>query len=390
MDIGIVVGAVTPRAGGLFHSVRLPSNRLTADGHSVTVYGIGDAEVAGVREQWAVTELKVYPSIGPLNFGYAPALRRALLEARHDVVHQHGLWMHQSTAVLAWRRRTGCPTVISPRGMLDPWAVNYSGWKKRLVGRLFEYANLHGAACLHALNHSEAEAIRAFGLRNPIAIIPNGVDLPDRRERHIRPSWLPEDGRRALLFLARIHPKKGVLELVGAWSKLKSAQPSLARKWRIVIAGWDDGGHVEILKRQIADYNLHDDIILPGALQGTEKAAALTHANAFILPSHSEGLPMSVLEAWAFGLPVFMTRACNLPEGFVAGAAREITIEPGALPDQLAEGLADPALSKLGERGRCLVETRFTWADIARRQRELYFWLVGGGAVPEFLYPVGT
>lgn len=389
LNIGIVVGAVTPRAGGLFHSVRLPCNRLTADGNDVTVYGIYDTEVPRVVEQWAVTQLKMFPAIGPLNFSYSPALSRALGESHHDLVHQHGLWLHQSTAVRAWRRRSGRPTVISPRGMLDPWAVKNSGWKKRVAGHLFEYANLSEATCLHALSQAEADAMRASGLKNPIAVIPNGVDMPDRTECYARPQWLPEDGRQTLLFLARIHPKKGITELVDAWSRLKSVRPDLAREWRIVMAGWDDGGHVALLERLIVAKGLKDDILLPGALHGGEKAAALTYADAFILPSHSEGLPISVLEAWAFSLPVFMTRACNLPEGFAEDAACEISIQPDKLACQLIGGLSDPMISARGARGRSLVETHFTWDRIVCGHRELYSWLVNGGPAPKFVHPAG-
>ena len=117
---------------------------------------------------------------GPRAFGYAPELSRALDAARLDLVHTHGLWMYPSVAAAwRWATRWKRPLVVSPHGMLEPWAVRNSAWKKRIAGWLFENRHLRRAACLHALNDAEYEAIRAYGLTNPVAVIPNGVDLPE-------------------------------------------------------------------------------------------------------------------------------------------------------------------------------------------------------------------
>jgi poly(glycerol-phosphate) alpha-glucosyltransferase len=302
--------------------------------------------------------------------------------------------MDDQWAALQWQKKTGRAVVISPHGMLDPWAVKNSAWKKKLVGWFFASESLRRATCIHALCESEAESIRAYGLTNPIAVIPNGIDLP---ETGCRKSAVgdQQEQKRKILFLGRIHPKKGLKELIEAWSRLgeKRAQ------WQLLIAGWDDGGHLERLKKQASEFGLRwrdlsqqtfnldtptFDICFLGPKFGEEKHQLLQSVDGFILPSFSEGLPMSVLEAWAYGLPVIMTEFCNIPEGFAAQAA--IRVEPR--PESIAEGLesffslADEERGAIGECGRRLVEERFTWDSIARQMKAVYEWCLTGKNPP--------
>ncbi|NJL07686.1 MAG: glycosyltransferase [Methylacidiphilales bacterium] len=163
----------------------------------------------------------------------------------------------------------------------------------------------------------------------------------------------------------------------------EASRPATAARWRLVLAGWDDGGYAAGLKTLATDLGLADDVLFPGPLFGNDKAAMLAHAQAFILASYSEGLPMAVLEAWANWLPVFMTAACNLPEGFAAGAAVEITAAPDDIAEVLAAHLGSPTdLAIIGSRGRELVEMRFTWDRVADDLLAVYGWLVRGTNMP--------
>jgi poly(glycerol-phosphate) alpha-glucosyltransferase len=305
-----------------------------------------------------------------------------VIAADLDILHSHGLWMYPSVVARKWASRNGKPHVVSPRGMLDPWALANSRWKKRIAWSLFEHGNLSNAACLHALTEAEAEAMRRVGLRNPIAVIPNGVDAqPDTGDLR-SPDWLRGDGRALLLYLGRIHPKKGLLPLIVAWKAL-ARRSDLTRRWVLAIAGWDDGGHLAAIDAAIRAHSLERDILLPGPLYGEAKDAALRHACAFILPSLSEGLPVAVLEAWSYGLPVFMTGACGLPEGFREEAALEISAEPNAMAATLADGLGDAAaLSAAGARGRALAQRKFAWSRIAADMADVYRWLAGSAPRP--------
>ncbi|MGE3993699.1 glycosyltransferase [Pseudorhodoplanes sp.] len=352
------------------------------------MYGLRDRFTDEDISEWSTLDTTTYCTLGPTKLGYAPQLGRALMAGNHDLLHQHGLWLAISRQVSAWRHCTNLPVVITPHGMLDSWAISNSRWKKRIAGLIYEDANLKGANCLHALNESELISIRKLGLSNPVAIIPNGVGLPKLDEIPERPSFFYAGDRKTLLFLGRIHPKKGLRELIEAWALFKADAPKLASEWRLMLAGWDDGGHRAILEEMVARQGLSNDVVFPGPQHGDAKAGVFAHADAFILPSYSEGLPVAVLEAWSYGLPVFMTKACNLPEGFEAEAAVEITTIPEDIKRILVAHLDDSALSARGQMGRSLVAQKFSWMRIARMQDELYKWLVRGGSMPPYVNKV--
>jgi glycosyltransferase involved in cell wall biosynthesis len=327
-------------------------------------------------------DVSAYRVAGPRAFGYAPALAPALDAAGLDLVHTHGLWNFPSLAACRWGRRTGRPWIVSPHGMLDAWALRRSTGKKRVARILFEDANLHGAACLHAVNEAEALAMRAFGLRNPIAIVPNMADLPPPTLPPA-PAWKQalQPGTRVILFLGRLHPKKGLSELIDGWSRLPAASRD---RWHLAIAGWDEVGMQNALESQARSLGVSASVRFIGPQFGDTKAVTLAHADAFILPSHSEGMPVAVLEAWAHALPVVMTRACNLPIGFAAGAALATAPDPATIADTLAAliTLNERQRRSMGEAGRQLVHDRYSRQRVAAAMSQVYRWLLGAAVRP--------
>ena len=371
------------RAGGLFDAVRGLSARLQdSEAARVSAIGLADDMTATDAEAWEGINVKAFPVRGPTALGYAPRLTGALQSEAADVLHLHGLWMYPSAAAQAWSRHTGRPVVISPHGMLDSWAVRNSRWKKRLVGALYEHRNLRNAACLHALCEAEAEGIRSYGLGNPICVIPNGVDLPAYSD-DAGPPWtgaIPTDAN-VLLYLGRLHPKKNLQALVDAWHGAASFPG--AEYWWLVIAGWDQAGYKQHLRRRV------DELAVPrvwfaGPQFKEAKTATFRHAAAFVLPSLSEGLPMTVLEAWSYGLPVLMTPECNLPRGFEAGAALRIGSDTGSLVEGLRALFAENAAGReeIGRRGRALVESDYSWPRVAEQMIKVYRWVLGEGPRP--------
>jgi poly(glycerol-phosphate) alpha-glucosyltransferase len=304
--------------------------------------------------------------------------------------------------------------------MLDPWAIRNSRWKKVVAHWLYEGPHLRGAQCLRALCEPEARALRDLGLKNDIAIIPNGIDLPSGSPL-CPPPWknFVEPGSKVLLFLSRIHPKKGLMNLLRAWARVQAALGNArAGKWILAIAGWDQAGHEAQLKQlateltipwtdirahatasgPMADGPVVRSPVVSGPSIGSPcsviflgpqfqdpKAACYHYCDAFVLASLSEGVPMVVLEAWASSKPVLMTPQCNLPQGFSGGAA--LQAEPTA--DSLAEGLdslismTDGDRAAMGTRARTLVADRFVWPRIAVQMKEVYEWMLGGGAKPD-------
>jgi len=352
-----------------------------------------DARVLGVRDPTAPplpapsVPRAVFPSIGPVALGYAPALAAAIRDDPPDVLHLHGLFTWSSRITRGWGRRSEGPVVVSPHGMLEPWALANSAWKKRLFWHLVERDNLRGASCLHGLCLPEARNFRSLGLRNPIAIIPNGVDLlemPSPLPRAAFDALFPvAAGRRSLLFLGRIHPKKGLLHLLDAWATVKAEGRLGPDGWLLVVAGPDQLGHASEVQARTRAHGLEQDVIFTGQLHGEAKWAALSAAEGFILPSFSEGFSVAVLEAMAFRIPVLLTRQCNLDvEALGAG----LLCEPDAssVAKQLRSFLAleEKGRRMLGEKGRRAVEERYNWQAIARDMGNVYAWLLGAGQRP--------
>lgn len=365
-----VLTTCSRKAGGLFYSVRWLSKALANEGCNMAVFSPGDEYTEADLGVWEPLPVEVDSSFGSLQF--SPQLRRKLAARNADLVHLHGIWMDNQWAAAQWQTKTGHPVVVSPRGMLDPWALRNSAWKKKLAGMLFANKALREATCIHALCRSEVESIRAYGLSNPVALVPNAVELPVLNQRE------PSGAERSLLFLGRLHPKKGVAELLKAW-------PGFNGGWKLVVAGWDDGGHEAGLRELAVELGVEGQVEFVGATFGEAKERLFRNVDAFVLPSFSEGLPMSVLEAWSYGLPVVMTEFCNLPEGFDAGAA--IRVKPNAesigVGLEMLASMKDQDLSAMGAAGRALVEEKFTWPKVAADMRRVYEWCIGGGQPPE-------
>ncbi|NJL07916.1 MAG: glycosyltransferase, partial [Methylacidiphilales bacterium] len=232
-SVALVIMSLSRAAGGVVVPVRAIAERARARGGRAHAYGLSDSALAEDAPLWGNTPIAAVEPMLSRPFALAPALDRALRASDHDLLHLHGLWDYPSIAVSNWRARTGRPVMISPHGMLDPWALRNSAWKKKLALALYERRNLEGAACLHALTESEAASIRALGLSNPVALIPNGVDLPPPDSSRPRPAVLGNDDRAVMLFLGRLHPKKGLRETLLAWARLKHRAPATAARWRL-------------------------------------------------------------------------------------------------------------------------------------------------------------
>ena len=369
------------KAGGLFYSVRWLSKALARKGCQPTIFSPADEYSQEDFGVWDPLSVELYSGFGPMQTSFK--LRRMLANSDAELIHLHGIWMDNQWAAMQCQRKSGVPVVVSPRGMLDPWAVQNMAWKKRLVEKIFARKALENATCIHALCRSEVESIRAYGLKNPVALIPNAVELPSLPTPNPQPPT--PNRKKQLLFLGRIHPKKGLSELLKGWAKAQSLKSKAFSNWKLLIAGWDDGGYEVGLKAQAAELGLEGSIEFIGPQYGDEKAELLQRVDAFILPSFSEGLPMSVLEAWSYRLPVVITDFCNLPEGFAAEAA--IRVEPNA--DSIAQGLneltsmSEDTLDGMASKGRKLVEQKFTWPKIAESMQAVYEWCLSGKNPPD-------
>lgn len=429
MKVAFICPSLSRTSGGIFEITRFLSHSLAQLPDTILeVFGTEDEHLGADLPAWLPLQPRCFQFSGPSSFRYSPKLRRALMACTADIAHMHALWSYSSMIIRRWSDYSRKPYIITANGMLDSWALENSAWKKRIALRLYERKCLDGAACLQVNSAIEMKSVRDFGLTNPICIIPNGVDLPPietarlqgdettrlRDYETARPEIgnqgaelggqssvirsLKRDGRKILLYLGRLHPKKGLTNLLRAWCTVQGAQ---RKDWFLVIAGWDQGGHETELKRLASELGIRwsDErgraeidssrltpctLLFAGPQFGEDKAECFRSCDAFILPSFSEGLPMAVLEAWSYAKPVLMTPQCNLPEGFAAGAA--LRIEPNV--ESIAGGIIDllhapsSSLHVMGQNGRALVASRFTWPQIARDMRSVYDWALGCAPKP--------
>ena len=264
--------------------------------------------------------------------------------------------------------------MVTPRGMLDPWALRRMAWKKWIVRLWYENEHLRSASCLRATSAMEADHFRAFGLRNPIAVVPNGLELPPLKPRFERHGRL-----KRLLFVSRIHPKKGLEFLLRAWSRVQRSYAD----WELVVAGPDEVGHSAQL-RMLAEQLEVERVLWLGPVYGREKSALYRSADLFVLPTHAENFGLVVGEALAHEVPVITTK--NAPwrglKEHQCGWWIELNDRTLTETVEEAMGLTEAERRTMGSRGRAWVGRDFAWPAIGRQMVDVYQWVLGGGAPP--------
>lgn len=309
--------------------------------------------------------------------GWREFLEHQLTGKSISIIHDNGLWLpfHHKVARAAARHR--CDRIISPRGMLEPWALRQKAWKKTLAWHAYQFRDIRSAAVIHATAAQEAHNIRELGIASPIAVIPNGVDVPPLGRVQNESSG-PRQTRTAL-FLSRLHPKKGLPNLIHAWAALRPAG------WRLVIAGPDDNGHRGKIEQMVRNSRLDDVVTFAGPAYGDDKAALYGEADLFVLPTHSENFGVVVAEALAWQVPVITTRGApwQALETQRCGWWTEIGVDPLVEALREATSLSDEQREEMGARGRALVECEYSWPRIAEQMIEVYRWVLGDGPKPD-------
>jgi glycosyltransferase involved in cell wall biosynthesis len=376
---------LTRSGGGLQSSVRdLVLALICAGGDNYKTIGIEDHHIVEDIKFWNDAAVRMHSYLGPESFRFSPGFIYDVANLETDLFQLHGLWMSPSFSLMVRNLfRKSTPLLVSPHGMLDPWIINRNVWKKNLARYVWENAVWKSASVFRALNLVEAAAIKNLVPSKPVCVIPNGIVAIDRRVvdeyRLARVQSAP-----ILLYLGRLHEKKCVLELVEAWKKFKSGRRS---DWILQIAGWGDQNYqnsVIFLINEIRDSSIH----FLGPVFGEQKTQVLAGASAFILPSRSEGLPVSVLEACTYGLLPIISKDCNLPELVSNYSALLVGTEVNEIALALST-LNDMPLTLVASRGEALhryVSTKYAWTDIAAQFHSVQDWCIKGGDRPAGLF----
>lgn len=310
---------------------------------------------------------------------YRQQLQERILSFKPNIIHDHGLWgpLNWNSTRLAIKNEI--PLVISTRGTLTTWALKYKGLKKKIVWNLFQKDILCAAKLLHTTSFAEAEQLRQIGLRNPIAVIPNAIQLPEESEFSAeRSSNSPE---KIALFLSRIHPVKGLLNLIQAWHVSRPAG------WRLSIVGPNENGHRSEVERLVNDLGLSGVIDFVGAVTSTEKWDYYRRANLFILPSYSENFGLVIAEALATGLPVITTQNTPWKALQEHQCGWWINSDDTALAEAISQAtsLTNSQLTDMGRRGIALIKNEYQWESAAQKMIKAYQWVLGNEHRPDFI-----
>jgi glycosyltransferase involved in cell wall biosynthesis len=309
--------------------------------------------------------------------GISSDMRRGLGAIDADILHNHGVWMMPNVYAGTVARRRGLPLVFSPYGMFSQWAMAFSRRRKQVAWWCLGQRRAAAATtCFHATCESEAEDIRRLGFCQPIAVIPYGIDLPDPGSAE---PPADRNGRRTMLFLSRVHPKKGLPILLRAWHRLEPRFPD----WNLVVAGPDERGHLAEVQKLARELAL-ERVSFPGPANGTDKQTLYRGADLFVLPTHSENFGIVVAEALASGVPVITTTGTPWQELERRGCGWWIELSERTLAEALeaAINLPDEQRRAMGRRGRLWMERSFGWPRIAAEMKSVYEWLLGGGPPP--------
>lgn len=376
-----VAPTLHPRAGGPARVViDLATSLASRRDMSVHLVSQGLAGEPMLRAGGHVQEqIRVTTSRTALRIGW-PVLRQLShmnASPRSGVMHTHGLWTAATHWAVAWAARTQTPLVLQPHGMLHPWALHHKGYKKKIAMRVYQRRDLHDAAVLIATSDEECEFIRQSGFMQPIALVPNGVDLvpgePRRKQQH--------DSVRTALFLSRIHPVKGLLNLVQAWGRVRPAG------WQLVLAGPDEDGHLAEVTAAVRRERIEDCVRFVGEVGAEAKSQLFCEADLFILPTHSENFGVVVAEALSFGVPVITTRGAPWSglETHRCGWWVPVGAEPLEPALRAATSLTDSERLAMGQRGREYVR-RFERHAVAGELAAVYRWVLGAGDRPQCVH----
>ena len=321
-------------------------------------------------------------------------LEGVVKDGKYDLIHGQCIWEPLFHHMRVIADKYHIPFILTPRGTLEPWSLQQSKWKKKIARWLYQDYDLKRCACIYATAEMEAQHIREMGFNNPICIIPNGIETegyPCRNDKNIV--------KKQVLFLSRVHPKKGIEVLIDAFSRLYNEFP----EWNIVIVGNGEEGYRQTLNKRVKELGLDGQVSIQDPVFGNAKTKLYQESSLFCLPSYSENFGMVIAEALSCGVPVITTNGTpwQLLNGEVStmGARLDclgdkkrtgwcIDLSEDNLEKTLREAMtmSPDDLYEMGQKGSILVNWNFNYRSVSKKNKALYEWIINNGETPDFLF----
>ena len=376
-NIIVTVHSIKDEASGVSQSVVGLYEEIYKQNHNLLLL---NCDYAGDK---APCFSKSFPSNKyPKKLGRSPEMynwmKQQASKGEIQIIHNHGLWM-MSNVYSGWiAKKYNIPLITSPHGMLSSIAMNHGSKIKKLFWPLIQYPAIKHSVCFHATALSEYNDIRRMGFKQPVAIIPFGIDLNNFKPQ----SSLAKSKYKTLLFLGRIHPIKGLDILLKVWQKLQN----VFLDWQLNIVGPDNYNYLVELSKLVQNLNL-ERINFVGPLFGDAKLQAYTNANLFILPSYSENFAMGIAEALALGVPVITTKGTPWQILEEVNAGLWVDSNEDSIKNGLSKlmSLSTAELKIMGANGHKLIKDNYSMGKIAEMMSELYHWVLNGGTCPNFV-----
>lgn len=379
MKVLTILTSISLKGGGPSRSVPMLVKGLTEVGVDITLMTFYSDDMNTHALEGSSAKLKV------LEEGTsAKEIEDYILTENFDIIQMQSMWAKSYHQVAQIARKHNIPYLITPRGMLEPWSLSQKKWKKKLALMLYQMKDLQKAACIFTTAEMEAQHVRELGVKVPISIIPNGIETDGYACR------TSMDGvKNQILFLSRVHVKKGIELLIEAFARLHKD----FSEWSVVIVGNGEANYIESIKQKVLSLKMEACIKILPPVFGNAKTKLYQESSLFCLPSYSENFGMVIAEAMSCGVPAITTNGtpwqllngeCTtmgasldmLGNDKRTGWCIELSVEnlEKTLREAMSMNLA--ALYEMGQRGSRMVSDNFNYRSVAKKTKELYEWII--------------
>ena len=374
MKILSFVSSLDLSSGGPSRSVPMLVKGLAELGVDITLMTIRSENMNIHALEGTTAKLKVLsPSFS------RKEIAKYLAEERFELIQIQSVWEMPYHKVILEARKQNIPYIVTPRGMLEPWSLSQKKWKKKLAWWLYQRNDVQKSACVFTTAKMEAEHVSNLGITTCKAVIPNGI------ETDAYPCKTSVEGvKKQVLFLSRVHVKKGIELLFEAWKRLHSDYVD----WQLFVIGNGEAEYIHSLENRVESLGLKDCIKILSPVFGEAKIKVYQESALFCLPSFSENFGMVIAEAMSCGTPVITTTNCpwEILNETDTGWCVDLSVDNLERALREAMGMDANALYDMGQRASKFIFDNFDYRSVTRKTLRLYEWLLNSGEKPEFVY----